>query len=115
MTICLDAIHKDMFLGLESLKHSSLSSNQLIALPLDVFDLLPHPLTLRICSTRNRNPDNTLQCDSELCWLKKEELNGNVTWYVFGIWTFEPKCANGIDWDTWNCEEAGKVTQCCTS
>ena len=94
------------FHGLDSLTHLSIYQNYLTTLPADIFNHLPRPLELFLDIADNDLPaNNPIECNSELCWLKREELQWTITW-LCGI--FKPRCANGIDWDTWNCDETGK-------
>ena len=104
----LDTLTPGMFAGLDSLEHLTLELNSLTKLPADVFSHLPRPLTLGLQdAVFHRTPDNELQCDAELCWLKQEELQGNITWYIYckyPSYPYKPRCADGIVWDTWICD-----------
>ena len=104
----LNALSPGTFSGLESLEHLTLEFNHLTTLPADVFSHLPRPLSLGLQDAVHRQtPDNLLQCDAALCQLKQEELNGTITWYFHGdypLFPYKPKCRNGIEWDTWNCD-----------
>ena len=85
------------FDGLVVLKKLHLKLNWLTTLSADVFSPLPRPLELSV-------KYNHLTCDSDLCWLKQEKIQGTITFLSF----FEnPMCANGIDWDTWTCNVTG--------
>ena len=104
----LEALTPEMFTGLYSLFHLTLELNRLTRLPADVFSHLQRPLTLGLQdAVFRRTPDNELQCDSALCWLKQDELQGNITWYIYGKYPssqYKPRCAGGIVWDTWTCD-----------
>ena len=91
-------IEPGSFNGLNNVEQLDLRDNRLTAIPADVFVHLPRPLELDIS-------DNRLQCDAALCWLKQEELNGTITWSYFNI--NKPKCANEVNWDSWNCDDTG--------
>ena len=92
-----------MFSGLNSLKKLQLYRNNLTTLPADVFKHLPRPLEISLYDSRYDPVGNPLQCNADLCWLKKEEMKGTITWLTYSFATFKPRCANGIDWDTWIC------------
>ena len=101
-----------IFYGLDSLRYLSLYNNWLTRLSADVFKHLPRPLKLglyyKYYYDQPKHPE-LLVCDSELCWLKQEEQRGTITWnHWFGT-DFFPKCADGLDWGTWNCDETGDV------
>ena len=96
------------FSGLETLENLTLEFNHLTSLLADMFSHLPRPLSLGLQDAAyHRTPDNLLQCDAALCWLKQEELNGTITWYFHGdypLFPYKPRCRNGINWDTMKCE-----------
>ena len=99
-----------MFYGLNSLKYLFLYDNRLTRLSADVFKHLPQPLELALYDRyyQQKHPE-LLVCDSELCWLKKEEQQGTITWFSWFGTEVGPKCANGVDWDTWDCDQTGDV------
>ena len=77
----LETLSPGAFFGLDSLTYLRLDGNRLMMLQEDVFNRLSRQLRLGVYNLRyNRTKDNPLKCDADLCWLKKEELNGNVTW-----------------------------------
>ena len=104
----LKVLTPEMFFGLESLFHLTLELNRLTRLPADVFSHLQRPLTLGLQdAVFRRTPNNQLLCDLRLCWLKEEELRGNITWYIYGKYpssAYKPRCAGGIVWDNWTCD-----------
>ena len=112
----LESLRPGMFFGLESLTRLVLESNHLTALPADVFKHLPRPLELALHDFRvNKTTDNPLQCDLDLCWLKKEEEEGTIIWWYFDMGTasyepFKPRCANDMDWDIWSCDDISNVS-----
>ena len=72
-----------------------------------MFKHLPRPLELRLSNPRAATvKQNVLNCDSALCWLKKEELDGTIVWTSD---EFKPRCADGIEWDIWSCSETGNI------
>ena len=101
-----------LFCGLNSLCRLSLNENRLTRLSADVFNHLPRPLELALFDAyfyyRSDGPEKYV-CDSELCWLKKEEQQGNITWTRIGSGGPPSICGNGLDWDTWDCDETGDV------
>ena len=103
----LVTLNRDTFFGLDSLKELYLSGNNLTRLPADVFNHLPRPFQLtQHYPWAGNTTDNPVPCDTGLCWLKHEEQQGTITWRHR---VYKPRCANGIDWDTWSCNEAGNV------
>ena len=100
----LETLNEGMFYGLSSLRVLYLEGNDLKHLPVDVFTHLPRPLKLELHKDRqNLRKYNPLQCDADLCWLRQEELQGSITWYSrFSL--HKLRCANGIDWDSWDCD-----------
>ena len=104
----LESLSLGMFCGLESIEKLKLAGNYLTSLPEDVFRHLPRPLDLEIQDTSVSSPP--FLCDAALCWLKQEEMNGTIAW----LYTppprsrpTSPRCANGLNWDTMNCNETG--------
>ena len=95
-----------IFCGLDSLQKLYLYDNKLTRLSADVFNHLPRPLMLGLY-TRYSGHLELLICDSELCWLKKEEQQGTIKWYAYQGTEYSPRCAYGVDWDTWDCDETG--------
>ena len=61
-----------------------------------------HPPILRL--TLRASP---LVCDTKLCWLKKGEEEGWISYRIYD----NMNCANNIDWNNLelNCSELGKV------
>ena len=100
----LEILTPGTFFGLDSLETLVLVNNHFKSLSADVFKDLPRPLTLAVTKWIGYDDfvDNPLHCDSEVCWLKQEELRGSVRWL-----DAEPVCADGIDWKTWSCNETG--------
>ena len=103
--------------GLESLETLRLEGNQLTELSSDVLKQLPRPLYLSMHDVQTtRASDNPLVCDSHLCWLRKEDLEGEIIWFVHvGVagerYQYSPRCADGTtDFTTWNCTFPGKNT-----
>ena len=78
----LKTLSSRVFCGLTSLNALHLELNHLSTLPADVFSHLPRPLTLGLIFHPNDTLYNLLKCDSQLCWLKQEELQGNITWKI---------------------------------
>ena len=109
----LETLSAGTFLGLESLTSLRLDGNQLMMLPADVFSHLPRPLKFGLFNLdHNRTTDNPLICDAGLCWLKQEELEGNIDWpnvfvclHTCNFYRYSPRCTDGIDWDVWSCDD----------
>ncbi len=77
---------------LTELRNLYVQNAGLTSLPWTVFtslDNMNHPasLTLRI----ERNP---LQCDTSVCWMRRAEQDGWLTWAEYNGRTFYPECAN---------------------
>ena len=108
----LEALTAESFSGLQSLQILLLDGNQLTSLSADVFRHLPRPVRVALHNPNKKSVrDNPLQCDTDLCWLKQEELQGNITWFSQErSLPFKPKCVNDIDWDTWSCDNTGKMS-----
>ena len=101
----LGSVRKGMFSGLESLTDLYLYGNRLSTLPGNVFDHLPSPLKLALREPSYQYPlDIPLKCDRNLCWLKQKEQQGSIRWYSS---QYKARCADGVNWDTWECEETG--------
>ena len=111
----LDTLRPGIFFGLVSLKTLYLDRNHLTTLSADVFHHLSRPLKLTLYNNvLHLTTDNPLKCDVHLCWLRQEELQGNITWSYYGSSRerpFKPRCTDGIDWETWTCREKGDVSQ----
>ena len=109
--IGLETISPSVFSGLPYLDFINLAGNQLTRLSADVFSHLPRPLTLGLhLGWLSIGPENPLRCDADLCWLKQEELQGTVSWYsIAPFFSFEPRCADGVDWNTWTCNTSGNA------
>ena len=115
----LETLSARMFSSLESLRSLDLRGNRLTRLTADVFNRqffsTSHRLTLALGEPSYDQPvDIPLKCDAELCWLKKEEERGTITWLSvrYGyrnrqIVYYKPRCADGIDWTSWDCNEIG--------
>ena len=93
----LSTLHNNVFFHVHSIQDLSLEKNNLTRLPEVVFKNPTRPFKLLVHA-------NPLQCDSHLCWLKLEELQGNITWPYL-----RPRCANGIDWSSWRCNKTGDL------
>ena len=106
-------IEDNTFAGLKRLERISLNGNNLATLPENVFSHLPRPLELGLHDhVYRQTPDNPLQCDAALCWLKQGELQGTITWFYHDPHPDSPRkpeCADGIDWDNWTCSATGKT------
>ena len=113
----LETLRLGIFFGLVSLKNLYLDRNRLTTLSADVFRHLSRPLKLTLHNkVANLTTDNPLKCDVRLCWLKQEELQGNITWSYYDTDSspdrpFKPRCTDGIDWETFTCLEKGDVSQ----
>ena len=133
----LATVNGNMWLGLNSLTHLDLQftpqmlnippgglsnlpkldllhlhNNGLKTLTKDIFAINDypesngHPPILRL--TLRANP---LVCDTKLCWLKKGEEAGWLTFRTYYGISYGPNCANNVDWMTLNlnCSNSGKV------
>ena len=92
----LGNITAGMFRGLTALEELSLVSNNLVSIDFSVLADLPRPLQLCICHLWS---PVTLLCNSDLCWLKQEEMTGSVKWCD----DCAPLCAGAVTWKTWTC------------
>ena len=78
----LRIISDDAFIHIDSIHELYLHFNDLTRLPEQAFSHLPRPLQLSLLKFRsNSTIENPMVCDLKLCWLKQEELQGNITWY----------------------------------
>ena len=102
----LKTLSSSVFCGLTSLNALHLELNHLSTLPADVFSHLPRPLILGLTFHPNDTLYNLLKCDSQLCWLKQEELQGNITWKTWFV-VSKPRCADGTNWDSWTYQDTG--------
>ena len=67
----LKSLSPGLFCGLFSLNRLDLGGNNPTTLPTDVFNYVPRPLELGLSDPLDeQTPDNPLQCDLSLCWLK---------------------------------------------
>ena len=98
----LSSLSPGTFCGLESIELLRLEDNVLTSLPQDVFIHLPHPLSLNVSG-------NPFKCDDALCWLRQEGLSRTITWHTSGAYTGKPVCANGVNWDTWSCNQPDEM------
>lgn len=95
----LSTLTPGVFDGLHSLQEIILNSNRLTTLNPEVFTNLPRPLVLRLSAI----PTDQWDCSS-LCWLKREEQHGTVTWWN----SVPPKCTQGT-WVSLQCGDAGRL------
>ena len=92
------------FSELTSLGTIDLERNHLEHLPADVFKPLPRSFALGL-------GNNPFKCDSDLCWLKKEKLQGTIWWYLRARYhRNEPECDGGKKWRYWNCDDTGDTS-----
>ena len=128
----LSAISGNMWLGLSVLKYLYLYNNGIAALKPGDLDHLPmlerlllynNPLTTlshtifdpSVYPDTNGHPGRIqlalglMKCNSSLCWLKKGEQQGWITWWVFGEKTFHPDCHQRPFWTNvdLNCPKNG--------
>ena len=97
----LEALNQEMFSGLVSLEELNLARNSLTTLPNTVFNLIHRPLTVVL-------GDNPMKCNSELCWLKDKERQGDIRYSGnYYISQSEPTCASRSHWYTCSCNETG--------
>ena len=106
----ISVIDDSAFIHTNSINELHLGNNKLTHLSEEAFSHLSRPLKLRLHKGWIfRRTLNQLQCDSDLCWLRLEELQGNITWlYDWPYTSFPPTCANGINWPTWRCTKTGE-------
>ncbi len=102
-------IQSGSFSSLFSLKVLALSTNRFMNLSPNLFINLPRsPLQLGLSDARPSLKTNTWNCFS-LCWLKLEEQQGTIRWWVpEGLTEHAPVCAAGGDWDMFQCPELGE-------
>ena len=133
----LSTVNGKMWLGLNSLTHLDLQfTSQMQNIPpgglsnlpkLDVLHLHNNGLktltkdifTINDYPESNGHPPilrlslraNPLVCDTKLCWLKKGEEEGWLTFPTYSTTHYGPNCANNVDWTTLklNCSSSGKV------
>ena len=130
-------LNGDMWLGLKSLSHLDLQYNpQMQVIPPGGLSNLPKLRLLHLhnnglktltndifttindCPNSNGHPPilklslraNPLVCHTKLCWLKKGEEEGWLTYPIYSDIIYSPNCANGVDWNNLqlNCSDSGK-------
>ena len=87
------------------LKELYLFGNQLSTISSGLFTDVSRPLIL-LLSTAKFGHDNVWNCDT-LCWLKEEEMAGNVT-FTQGPISYKPKCSSGR-WNQLSCAKGLSV------
>ena len=109
----IEHIEQYGFSHLPQLSELDLRNNKLTSLPADIFNPVHYPDSgghpPRLDIGLHFNP---LQCDSRLCWLKKGQKEGWITWWSFNTnISLKPQCFNkpGIDWDDITLECSGKA------
>ena len=101
----LRELQANLFLGLGLFRGLYLDNNRLTHLAPDVLIHLRRPLALLL---GNKNdPDNKFRCDTSLCWLKREEEDGTVSFEYMGSY-YLPECSNNVRWKEFR-YSAGKV------
>ena len=113
----LSLIDDNSFTDINSIHELNLGANNLTHLSGETFSHLPRPIKLNLGGenyySQRKNP---LHCDSDLCWLRLEELQGSITWSSYNLtwqsfdWDYispPPTCANEINWRTWSCMKTG--------
>ncbi len=109
----LTCLTPDTFTGLTTLHTLGLHDNPLSVIVADTFSSMSTPLTLSLSDPRLST--SVLKCNSDLCWLKQEELEGNIKWYKDPFQqylVFKPRCAGWVNWKTWRCSPQGTVDVC---
>ena len=94
----LQALRADTFTGLDNLKTLILNDNDLATIATTVLRDLLRPLQLSLGG-------NPLQCDCSLCWLKREEQEGTITWN--SLPGAKPECQGATQWVVWPCPNTG--------
>ncbi len=99
-----------------SLEILDLAKNRLTTLSPDLLTNLPRtPLQLGLGAFKiPHNARNLWNCLS-LCWLKHEEQQGTIRWYVSPQTQRQcsPVCAAGGEWDLLQCPEPGEFSSSC--
>ena len=105
------------FAGLSSLTKLELMWNRINIIDADVFAHIPRPLELGLgynserVTNDVRGDEDDFRCESpRMCWLKQEELAGNITWAGIGFFIFKPDCAGRIRWDKVTCLSEGEFS-----
>lgn len=89
-------LEKGAFAGLKSLTELHLDRNYLSTLDQETFNDLSRPLLITLGEC---NADHHPILCSSLCWLKKEEEQGNIIFESCAI----PNCASGAQWEDLHC------------
>ena len=99
----ISEIETGAFQGLDSLSKVWLYNNKLTTLESSTFTGLPRNIELTI----GKNP---LKCDESLCWLRKLEREGFISWIELEDRPREPQCEDGREWKnlTLKCQTGGK-------
>ena len=105
------------FAGLFLLKKLELMWNRINVIDTNVLAHIPRPLELglgynseRVTNDVRADKDD-FRCESpRMCWLKQEELCGNITWAGIGFFIFKPDCASGVRWNDVTCLSEGECS-----
>ncbi len=97
----ISAVEKNGFTALNGLKSLWLHDNKLNTLESSVFDGIPRPLQLSLSFPYSVD-SFPWKCDT-LCWLKEEEMAGNITWVHRPQCPAYPVCAGDQTWDDLLC------------
>ena len=105
------------FAGLSSLKKLELMWNRINIIYADVLAHIPRPFELGLgynserVTNDVRADEDDFRCESpRMCWLKQEELGGNITWAGFGFFIYKPDCAGRDRWDKVTCHSWGECS-----
>ncbi len=95
----LTTIRPAMFEGLISLKMLKLDSNKISAIEPYSFRCLPQPIILSLCFMRSGDDRNRLVCNTSICWLKRQENVGSISWGKHKNSAYKPCYTGGMTWD----------------
>ena len=98
----ISQIEDSALTGLWSLKKLWLFENDLETLKSRVLNGVPRPLEIALSDATSPDAKATWKCNT-LCWLKHEELAGDITFRELYNYKFYPRCVEDIDWEDLQC------------
>ena len=98
----ISVIESNALSGLSSLQELWVYGTELTTLDSKVLSDVPRPVELGMSDPFFLGGDNPWNCDT-LCWLKREEMAGNITWLTVIEESYQPQCAGDVTWENLQC------------